>query len=175
MNQKFIQNLFYYDKETGDLFWKKRDYSLCKTKHSCDSWNTKFEGKKIITLDGKGYRVVSIFCKRYIAHRLIWLYVYGYLPEFIDHINGIRTDNRLCNLREVTQQQNHMNNKRASNNTSGATGVYLNKKSKRWCAQMKFNGKTYHLGSSPNYEEAVKLRKKEEKKLGFSERHGEKC
>ncbi len=65
-----------------------------------------------------------------------------------------------------------MNQKINSQNTSGVCGVYFNKKSKIWCAQMKFNSKTYHLGSSKNFEDAVKLRKAEEKRLGFSERHG---
>jgi len=161
-----------YDKETGNLRWERRPSSMFNKQWQCDSWNTKYAGKKIITLDGKGYLVLSIFGKRYIAHRVVWEMVYGKPPTIIDHINGVRTDNRLCNLREVTCQQNHMNASRPRTNTSGVIGVYLNKKRGIWCAQIKHNGHTRHLGSSPIFEEAVVLRKAEEKRLGFSPTHG---
>lgn len=175
MNKDLVRNLFHYNPESGELVWKKRTRDMFKSDHSCASWNTRYAGKSVKTLDGKGYLCATVLGKRFTAHRLIWLYVNGKWPKFIDHINGVRTDNRISNLREVTIQQNHLNMRKSSNNTSGVTGVYLNKKSNLWCAQMKFKGKTYHLGSSKDKSEAIKMRKDEEKRLGFSERHGESC
>jgi len=125
-----------------------------------------------MNIDGKGYNSVFIMGEQYRVHRLIWLLVYGHFPKIIDHINGDKLDNRLENLKEVTQQENLMNQRRSSKNTSGVTGVYFNKKRGLWCAQMKFNGETYHLGSSKNKEEVIEMRKKEEQRLGFSRRHG---
>jgi hypothetical protein len=169
---ELLKKLVNYDELSGEMYWLNRPVEMFKTKSAYLGWNKRMVGKKAITTDGKGYLVVSIFCKRYLVHRLIWLYVYGKFPKIIDHINGIRTDNRLINLQEVTSQQNHMNQKRSSKNTSGVTGVYLHKKRNLWCAQMKFNGNTYHIGSSKNFNDAVSMRKNEEKRLGFSERHG---
>lgn len=172
MDQKLIEQLIRYETDTGKCFWKKRDVSLFKSNWSCRSWNTKYAGKEIMNVDGKGYNSVFIMGKQYRVHRLIWLLVYGYFPKIIDHINGNRLDNRLKNLMEVTHQENLMNQRRSSKNTSGVTGVYLNKKRGVWCAQMKFNGITYHLGSSKNKEDVIEMRKKEERRLGFSRRHG---
>lgn len=172
LNQKILMQLVEYCPETGVMKWRKRDVSFFKSDHSCRSWNTKYTGKEALTLDGKGYRVITIFTKRYLVHRLAWLYVHGVWPKIIDHLNGNKTDNRLANLREVSSQGNHLNMRKASNNTSGVTGVYLNARKNLWCAQMKFNGITYHLGSSKNFEEAVAMRKAEESRLGFSIRHG---
>ncbi|WP_373089335.1 HNH endonuclease [Zhongshania sp.] len=174
MTPELIRELVFYNPDTGDMIWRERDRKYFSKDCSHKTWNTKYAGKPAVTKDGKGYRVITIFGKRYLVHRLAWLYMHGEWPEIIDHINGDKLDNRLCNLRSVTQQQNHMNNRLASNNTSGVTGVYFNKLRAIWCAQMKFNGETYHLGSSPIFEEAVAMRKAEEKRLGFSKRHGEK-
>lgn len=172
MNQALLQTLIRYEPNTGHVFWRERDVKFFKSEHSCRSWNTKYAGKKIMNLDGKGYNSVFIMGKQYRVHRLIWLYVYGVFPNIIDHKNGNKTDNRLSNLRDVDCQKNHMNMRRAKNNSSGITGVYFNKKKGLWCAQMKFNGATYHIGSSKNKADAIQMRKDEERKLGFSERHG---
>lgn len=173
MNQKLLKELVEYCPETGIMRWKKRCESHFKNGLRVSNWNTKYAGKELTTLDGKGYVVGSFFAKRYLVHRLAWLYMTGEWPNIIDHINGNKTDNRFKNLRNVSNQENHMNCRRANNNTSGVTGVYKNKSNGLWCAQMKFNGHTYHLGSSKNFDEAVRLRKNEEKRLGFSDRHGE--
>lgn len=70
-----------------------------------------------------GYRVVPIHERFYTAHRLAWLYVHGYFPSRIDHINGDRDDNRIANLRIADASQNGANKRRPENNTSGAKGV----------------------------------------------------
>jgi len=173
MNLNTLQSLVTYDPNTGIMFWKNRPRKFFKTDRSFKSWNKKYAGTPFVTVDGKGYLCGSFFGKRYLVHRLAWFYVYGKMPTIIDHIDGVKTNNEIDNLREVTNQENHMNRRKSSKNTSGVTGVYFNKKSKLWCAQMKFNGKTYHLGSSEDFEKAVSFRKMEETRLGFSKRHGQ--
>jgi len=86
--------------------------------------------------------------------------------------NGNRSDNRIENLRKVTTQENRKNAALYTNNTSGVTGVYFNRRLNKWCAQIKHNGKTHHLGSFKKFEKAVEARKIEENKLGFHKNHG---
>jgi hypothetical protein len=81
------------------------------------------------------------------AHRLAWMYVYGYIPTEIDHINGDGLDNRICNLREVTHQQNiHNHRKPPSHNTTGLMGVSYYKAGNKFAAHINLNGKKKHLG-----------------------------
>lgn len=76
-------------------------------------------------------------------------------PGYVaDHINGRRTDNRRCNLREATIQQNNINQGKKSHNTSGYRGVFLLKSRNRWFAKIVVNGKPRHLGYFDSAEEA---------------------
>lgn len=167
------KELVEYNPSNGKMYWKPRTEKHIKKPCSLKSWNTRYSGKEIKTVDGKGYIHCLIFGKFYRTHRLAWLISYGHWPDFIDHKDGDRANNRLENLASVTIQQNHMNLRLSSKNTSGVTGVYFNKKTSKWCAQMKFNGETYHLGSSEDKDVAIAMRKAEELRLGFSKRHGE--
>lgn len=89
-------------------------------------------------------------------HRLVWLYVHGHMPQQIDHINGDRSDNRLCNLREATQSLNNANSARRSNNTSGSKGVCWNSKRNCWQAHIKPPGqKRVYLGRFDKFEDAA--------------------
>ena len=82
-----------------------------------------------------GYRSISIDGKKYLAHRLAWLYMYGQMPsKNIDHINNHPDDNRLDNLRECTTKQNSLNRLIPRNNTSGFLGV--SKAGSRWKATL---------------------------------------
>jgi len=173
MNQKLIEQLTDYNPNTGIMVWKKRKADMFSKPSYMNSWNTRNAGNALTTMDGKGYFMCGCLGKIYRVHRLIWLKVYGEWPTIIDHVNGVRTDNRLINLRQVTNQQNHMNQRKSSKNTSGVTGVYFMNSSSLWCAQMKFNGKTYHLGSNKDKNTVILMRKNEEDRLGFSKRHGE--
>lgn len=94
--------------------------------------------------------------REYPAHRLIWWLVYGSLPSaFIDHINGDRTDNRLCNLRLATDAQNKRNVGMRSHNTSGFKGVTWDKANNRWLAHATHNGRGVHLGRYDKKEDAA--------------------
>lgn len=108
-------------------------------------------------INGVGYRVISIRNNPYLAHRLAWLYVHGEWPTTIDHINGIRDDNRIENLRSVTNQVNQQNLKRAQKNSStGFLGVisHRNRRGKKFSARIHCNGKFTHLGYFSTPEEA---------------------
>jgi hypothetical protein len=81
---------------------------------------------------------------------------YGEFPEMsIDHINGIKTDNRLQNLRLATKSQNALNSKRHKDNTSGYKGVSWNKRLAKWGARITINGKYKHIGLFKNVEDAA--------------------
>jgi hypothetical protein len=117
----------------------------------------------------KGYVYIEFNGKAYSAHRLAWLYVNGVWPEKqIDHVNGIRSDNRIENLREATNGQNRANTRTSSKH--GYKGVSYKKwlKEKPWAAQITFNKKVIYLGCFATAEEAHQRYCEEAKKL-----HGE--
>lgn len=102
------------------------------------------------------HTVIKIDKMEYTAHRLVWLYMYGSFPEKeLDHINCIRGDNRLCNLREVTRSQNLYNRAKFPNTKSGHKGVYYNKAMKKWRARIGVEGKSIDIGFYSTIEEAI--------------------
>ncbi|OFZ69081.1 MAG: hypothetical protein A2V79_11715 [Betaproteobacteria bacterium RBG_16_56_24] len=103
----------------------------------------------------KGYIQIKINRRKYYAHRLAWLYVYGELPTHdTDHINMDRADNRIANLRLATRSENNFNTGKQANNTSGFRGVSWKNTSKKWCAEARLNGEHHHLGYFTTPEEA---------------------
>ena len=118
--------------------------------------------------DKYGYRRITIDNKFYYEHRLIWIYEYGEHPNCqIDHINRIRDDNRLENLRLCPNNKfdNHQNRGVSTKNKSGKTGVYWHKKANKWSVDICFNKKRMHIGLFDDLNEAVKTRQLEEDKL----------
>jgi len=109
------------------------------------------KGQKVGAVSGVlnklGYIQVGVDRKIYFGHRLAWFYVHGRWPEGqIDHINGIRSDNRICNLRDADWSINNQNQiKPHKDNACGLLGVCRAKK--RWRAAIKSNGKIKHLGT----------------------------
>jgi hypothetical protein len=102
--------------------------------------------------DHNGYLAVELEKKHIRIHRIIWMIVHGRWPEpMIDHINGNRKDNRLCNLREVTAKQNIENStiKKTKSGLprSGYKGVHWNKQTRKWVAAIGHQKKTIYLGS----------------------------
>ena len=94
-----------------------------------------------------GYIRIKVNGKLYRAHRLAFLYMTGSTPlDCTDHINGIKNDNRWCNLREATKQENRHNTGVQKNNTSGFKGVSWHKHAKKWRARARFNKKEIHIG-----------------------------
>lgn len=155
-----LKKVLSYDAETGNFTWKIVKQGMQK--------NMKAGAQK-----SNGYIKICINKIQYHAHRLAWLYMTGEWPKKeLDHINGVRSDNKWKNLREVTRTENNMNQKISSANTSGYIGVHWAKREQKWNAYIKKNRKRKHLGYFDNYEEAVAARKKAEKEYGFHANHG---
>lgn len=109
------------------------------------------KGNEIIAKKS-GYITISFRDTRkkqyqFMAHQLIFYKKYGKVVEEIDHINGVRDDNRIKNLREVTRQQNQ-------HNRTTAKGYSFDKNSKKWCARIGYNKKCIHLGYFDKEEDA---------------------
>lgn len=102
-----------------------------------------------------GYTVIRIGGVLHGAHRLAWLYVHSEWPNVIDHINGDRSDNRIANLRNVTQTENMQNLKSAPRNSrSGLLGAHRFGRSRRWTSRIRIGGKSVKLGLFDTAEEA---------------------
>jgi len=155
LTQEYIKELFNYD--DGNLIWKVRRPSNVKIGQNAGCLNK-------LT----GYLGTSINNKRYLNHRLIWLYYYGYFPENgIDHIDRDRLNNRIENLREVSQSCNLRNAKTLSNNTSGVKGVCWNKNRGQWQSGIVVNNKNINLGKYNCFTEAVAHRLAAEQYLNW--------
>lgn len=112
-----------------------------------------------------GYVALKIDGRRYLAHRLAWLHTYGVWPsKNLDHINGVRSDNRIANLREATQAENLQNPSIRSNNTSGHTGVDWSSSMNKWRARIKVGRRDINLGYFKELEDAVAARAEGKKK-----------
>ena len=103
-----------------------------------------------------GYSYASIKCKEYGLHRLIFLWHHGYLPNMVDHKDNNPRNNKIENLRAVDKSKNAMNSKLGSDNTSGAKGVYWNKKNKNWNVRITANNIYMTIGTYSDFNEAVK-------------------
>ena len=174
-----LRKLLRYEPDTGKLFWRERTPDMFEdgkqsADTACRQWNTRRAGKEAFTTDsGTGYRQGRIFTRAYLAHRVIWAMAHNEWPEEqIDHINGVRDDNRIENLRSVSNSENSKNQKLSSANTSGHMGVYWLPKTRKWLAQIKVNGRGLHLGHYTEKDDAVAARKAAEAKYGFHENHG---
>lgn len=159
ITQKELKKLVYYNKKTGELIWKKIGRKYCR----------QYEGKVVGSISKGGYMETKIKGKNYKVHRLIWLYVYGEFPKLvIDHINNIKTDNRIKNLRDVDESTNARNRGLKSNNTSGYRGVNKDNRN-HWIARITHNFKRIYLGYFKYKKDAIKARREAEKKYWKSQ------
>lgn len=160
LSHRLLLSMFLYDSNTG-IFTR------------AVSQGKELIGSRAGTNNAGGYRQIAIDQKFYYEHRLAWFYVHGEWPNGeIDHINGVRDDNRLANLRVVTRTENLRNRGMSSHNTSGITGVSWNKERQQWVARINVNKRALHLGWYLSFNEAVKARQEAEERYGFTIRKG---
>ena len=136
ITQKFIDR-YNYCPESGKLYYKK-------------SRGNRKAGSEVGGLC-LGYLTTKVDCKHFFVHRIIWAMNYGYLPDSVDHINGNKTDNRLCNLRECTHKEN-LRNRGRNTGRNLPKGVY--KHGKKYLSKIRADGVEHYLGLFPNIKSA---------------------
>lgn len=153
LTQDLLKTLLHYDPQTGHFTWKTdRPGGRVKA------------GDRAGTTHYSGYRYVTVAGATVTEHRLAWFYTHGLWPcDDLDHINRVRHDNRLDNLREATRSENCQNQPIRKSNKSGVTGVYYHKVSGKWVATINANKKQLHLGVYDTLEEAVQVRRDAER------------
>lgn len=121
-----------YNQETGAFIWKVKPSQAISSGSVAGSARSGYIG---IQIDGRIY----------LAHRLVFLFIYGAFPlGEVDHINGIRDDNRLANLRDVTKSVNMQNKKVGKHGRK--IGTWYDAKNGKWTAQIKIGATQHHLG-----------------------------
>lgn len=129
VTQNYLKEWFIYDTTTGNLLWRKRRFKS----------SVKI-GDAIGSRRKDGYVVCRVQGESYYLHRLVYLFHNNVEVYHLDHINGCKYDNRIENLREVTEHENVANARRSSNNTTGIKGVSLDKKSGLYVSQVFYKG-----------------------------------
>lgn len=160
ISAELVRELFDYDRENGFLLWRTLpgQYS---NKVGCGRAKVGSRAGNYSSLYGS----VSIEGKRYMVHRIIFTYCHGYYPEnYVDHIDGNPENNRIENLREVSQSCNMRNVGLRNDNVSGVSGVNKTKDG-RYRARININGKETWLGKFNSMIEAVRARHKKEVEL----------
>lgn len=139
-----LTKILRYDAETGKFFWLESLSNRVKI------------GTEAGFSNGHGYLMIGIKGKKYSAHRLAWLYVYGSMPKkFIDHINRNKSDNRIENLRECDKRQNAGNCKLYSTNSTGHRGIYWIERIKKFEAAITIDNKKRSLGYFAEIKDAI--------------------
>lgn len=171
-----LDKLIQYDETTGNLIWKSRNIEwFSGDSRAMKIWNTRYSEKFAITAQhGTGYMAGSILNKKVFAHRIAAALAFktNKIP-FVDHINGIRSDNRKVNLRIVDDRSENMRNTQIpKDNTSGRIGVSYVKHCNRWHAYITKNGKRLNIGWFKTFDDACEARADKEVELGFHVNHG---
>lgn len=145
LTKERLEELFYIDVTNGSIVWKQNKH--CPYLIGKEAGHKTKQGYKTIMIDGKAYG----------AHTLIWFYHTGNMimtPLQIDHINRIRNDNKISNLRVCTNEENHQNRIAKKTSKSGFLGVTWDKQHKKWRSQLMYKGKFVHRSLHNTPEEA---------------------
>jgi hypothetical protein len=135
----------YFDYKEGNLYWKVKPSLVVNI------------GDKAGTLNSGGYLQVKLKNKKRLVHHVVYAMHHGFIPKEIDHINRIRSDNRIENLRPVTRGQNLLNINLLKRNKSGYKNICWHKASQKWIVQGRKDGKPLYLGVYANLEDAKKV------------------
>jgi hypothetical protein len=164
---EFLHEALIHNKD-GSFTWKERPLHHFPDLRAMRIWNTKYAG---IVFRGSerrnGYLYMSIFNSSYATHRIAWFMHTSDCPNNmeIDHINNIRSDNRISNLRLATPNNNQHNKIKSKNNTSGHKNVVWNKQCGKWQVKMNHNKSYYHFGLFDDIEEAARCASESRAKL----------
>ena len=174
VTQEYLKEALFYNEKTGEFSWLERPLSHFSSEIAWKSFNKKHLGKKCRTEKShkdNPYISVRLNGKSYKQHRLAFLYCFGYMPEEVDHVNGIQNDNRIENLRAVTRAQNSKNLP-TRKSSSLLAGVSFSKGKYR--VRISRNGNEVALGTYSDYFLACGAKKSAEHKFGFGVHHGRK-
>lgn len=167
-----LRQLVDYDPETGVLTWRPRTAKQVAASH-VDRWNRRWAGRQITTKDRHGYVYLRLKRRRVAAHRAAWAIAKGHWPAAdIDHINGVRDDNRLANLRAVTRSGNNKNSTLRSDNKSGVVGVSWDSARNVWAVRIKVGDYYKFLGYFQSKAAAVRARQEASMLHGYHTNHG---
>jgi hypothetical protein len=173
-----LRQLLRYEPDSGLLIWGTALPSHFKfgtycQERVCRAWNAANSGKPALQYSSSDhYKHGSFLGTKVYAHRAILAMHLGRWPDQVDHINGDKHDNRLCNLREVSARQNSMNTKIRRLSGSGVHGVCFRKQRGKWRARIKHLGKEVCLGHFDLVEDAIAARKQAEVLFGYHPNHG---
>lgn len=174
LTQDDVKQLFTY--KDGHLYWNQRLRSDFKSQAKHTFWNRHMVGKRVGGISStNGYVELSINGNTYREHILIWLYHTGKHPvHTIDHVNHVKHDNRIENLRDVSTKEQNINRAPQKNNSSGYMGIRKTTdiKGKPWRVTVMVDKKHIHGGFFADIEDAVKARKALLAKHGFHKNHG---
>ena len=159
-----IRRRIRYEPETGKLFYRV----------TSGGRGGKAGSEMVGRIQARGYRDIGINGKRFLVHRVAWFLTHGYWPDNIDHINHDRLNNRLANLREVSNAENMLNKGVSPRNKSGVNGVDWYARDGKWRAQIGKDNERRWLGCFDTIEEAAAARQQAEAQLGFHHNHGRK-
>lgn len=148
ITQEKLKKILEYNPDTGD-FIRRTSYIKVKA------------GDKAGGINKRGYREIRVLGKKYLAHRLAWLYINGYFPEMIiDHINGDTQDNRISNLRLITASGNNQNRRKSrKDSNSKYLGISIKQQNgkTRWQVRIQIEGVRFYLGLFDTEEEAYEI------------------
>lgn len=149
LTQARLCELFSYNEFAGDFIWKARTSRRVSV------------GDVAGHRTNQGYLAIRVDGRLYLAHRLVWLYVYGEFPTHeIDHRDGCGTNNRLPNLRPATSSENKQNSRIRCDNKLGHTGIFLNKRTEKYVAVIYVGGRKFNLGEFALLSDAIRARRR---------------
>lgn len=151
-----LRSFLRYDADSGNFFWIEKPSPRVRP------------GLKAGYVNGHGYVMIGLHGKRYGAHRIAWAMSYGNFPDpnlFVDHVNGVKSDNSLKNLRILTNTENQQNRHKPNiRSKTGVTGVQWRPLYGHYQVRIMLNGKRIDLGCYKTLEEAIQARHEGERK-----------